>query len=195
MENAVLDVVVIGAGHAGLTASYILTQKRLKHLVLERGRIGASWRTQRWDSFVMNTGYACHQLPENEDEPRKNEFVTAPEFAHAPEKDTAGLPDQDAACGSPVSSLHLHYDQVGAIIWTTGFSADFSYIKLPVFDIDGNPEHLDGVAVTEGLYFLGLPWLRSMKSALINGTKDDAAFIVEKVYAFARQYYLNPVDQ
>ena len=61
MKNDLLDVWVMGAGHAGLSASYYLTQKGLKHLVLERGRIGALWRTQRWNSFVMNTGYACHQ--------------------------------------------------------------------------------------------------------------------------------------
>jgi len=51
----VLDAVVVGAGWAGLGVSYSLTRQGLRHSVLERGRIGETWRTQRWDSFRMNT--------------------------------------------------------------------------------------------------------------------------------------------
>lgn len=43
----VLDVIVIGAGSAGLGVSYFLKQQQLDHQVLERGRIGETWRTQR----------------------------------------------------------------------------------------------------------------------------------------------------
>src|SRR5215207_11229235 len=50
-----LDAVVIGGGSAGLGVSHSLTQAGLRHRVLERGRIGETWRTQRWDSFRMNT--------------------------------------------------------------------------------------------------------------------------------------------
>lgn len=51
----ILDAVVVGAGWAGLGVSHALTQRGLRHRVLERGRIGETWRTQRWDSFLMNT--------------------------------------------------------------------------------------------------------------------------------------------
>jgi putative flavoprotein involved in K+ transport len=51
----VLDAVVIGAGWAGLGVSYWLARHGLRHSVLERGRVGETWRTQRWDSFRMNT--------------------------------------------------------------------------------------------------------------------------------------------
>src|SRR5258706_6584449 len=50
-----LDAVVIGAGQAGLAASHHLSSRGIEHVVLERGRIGEAWRTQRWDSFVLNT--------------------------------------------------------------------------------------------------------------------------------------------
>src|SRR5258708_6168160 len=46
------DVVVIGAGQAGLATSYELTQRGVDHVVLERGRVGQSWR-DRWDSFCL----------------------------------------------------------------------------------------------------------------------------------------------
>lgn len=49
------DVVIIGAGQAGLAVSYHLKRAGVKHLVLERGRVGESWRSQRWDSFCLNT--------------------------------------------------------------------------------------------------------------------------------------------
>jgi putative flavoprotein involved in K+ transport len=51
----VLDCVVIGAGPAGLAASEALTGAGVDHVVLERGRVGESWRSARWDSFRLNT--------------------------------------------------------------------------------------------------------------------------------------------
>jgi putative flavoprotein involved in K+ transport len=58
-----LDVAVIGAGHAGLAASYRLCEAGLDHVVLERGAVGESWRSQRWDSFTLNTANAMNRLP------------------------------------------------------------------------------------------------------------------------------------
>lgn len=59
------DCVVIGAGPAGLAASAALTELGIEHLVLERGRVGQTWRTQRWDSFRLNTpGWANRMLGE-----------------------------------------------------------------------------------------------------------------------------------
>jgi putative flavoprotein involved in K+ transport len=59
----VLDLVIIGAGHAGLAASQLAGVAGLDHIVLERGRIGETWRSQRWDSFVLNTPNAMNCLP------------------------------------------------------------------------------------------------------------------------------------
>jgi putative flavoprotein involved in K+ transport len=57
-----IDVVVIGGGQAGLATSYELTQAGVEHVVLERGRIGQSWRG-RWDSFCLVTPNWTVQLP------------------------------------------------------------------------------------------------------------------------------------
>jgi putative flavoprotein involved in K+ transport len=56
------EVVVIGAGQAGLAASYELTRADVPHVVLERGRIGQTWR-ERWDSFCLVTPNWSVQLP------------------------------------------------------------------------------------------------------------------------------------
>lgn len=49
------DVVVIGAGHAGLAMSRLLGRLGIEHVVLERGTPGHSWRTERWDSLRLLT--------------------------------------------------------------------------------------------------------------------------------------------
>jgi len=54
---------VIGAGQAGLSASYHLNACGRKHVVLDRGRVGETWRSQRWDGFYLNTPNWSLQLP------------------------------------------------------------------------------------------------------------------------------------
>jgi putative flavoprotein involved in K+ transport len=61
--RGILDAVVIGAGSAGLGVSYFLQQRGCAHHVLERDRIGETWRTQRWDSFRLNSTNIRTMLP------------------------------------------------------------------------------------------------------------------------------------
>ena len=63
MKNPILDVIVIGAGHAGLSISFYLKQLGLRHLVFEQNSIGNSWSSQRWDSFKLNTSNKFNLLP------------------------------------------------------------------------------------------------------------------------------------
>jgi putative flavoprotein involved in K+ transport len=57
------DVVVVGGGHSGLGVSHYLMQAGIKHRVLEKSRIGESWRSQRWDSFRFNTPNGVTNVP------------------------------------------------------------------------------------------------------------------------------------
>ena len=57
-----VDIVVIGAGQAGLSLSYELSRAGVEHVILERGRVGESWRG-RWDSFCLVTPNWSMQLP------------------------------------------------------------------------------------------------------------------------------------
>jgi putative flavoprotein involved in K+ transport len=56
------DCVVVGAGPAGLATSAALTQRGVDHVILERRQVGDTWRTQRWDSFRLNTPGWMNQL-------------------------------------------------------------------------------------------------------------------------------------
>lgn len=58
-----VEVVIIGGGQAGLALSYYLTRQGRTHLVLEQGRVGETWRSQRWDSFTLITPNWMNQLP------------------------------------------------------------------------------------------------------------------------------------
>ncbi len=54
---------IIGAGQAGLALSRQLTDAGHEHVLLERGRIGERWRSQRWDSLVLLTPNWLNVLP------------------------------------------------------------------------------------------------------------------------------------
>lgn len=56
-------VVVIGAGHSGLAVSRRLTERSIDHVVLERGEVANSWRTERWDSLRLLTPNWLTRLP------------------------------------------------------------------------------------------------------------------------------------
>lgn len=56
------DVVIVGGGQAGVTLSYYLQQRGVRHIVLERDRPFAAWRN-RWDDFRANTPNWMNTLP------------------------------------------------------------------------------------------------------------------------------------
>lgn len=55
--------VIIGAGHAGLAMSHCLTSLSIDHVVLERGEVANSWKTERWDSLRLLTPNWQSRLP------------------------------------------------------------------------------------------------------------------------------------
>ena len=49
------DVVIVGGGQAGLSASFYLQKQNINHLVIEKHTVMHSWSEQRWDSFSLVT--------------------------------------------------------------------------------------------------------------------------------------------
>ncbi|MEM9255202.1 MAG: MSMEG_0569 family flavin-dependent oxidoreductase [Pseudomonadota bacterium] len=58
-------VVIVGAGQAGLSVSYRLSQQGIKHLVIDKGETMNAWKTKRWDSFTLVTPNWQCQLPDH----------------------------------------------------------------------------------------------------------------------------------
>jgi putative flavoprotein involved in K+ transport len=77
---------------------------------------------------------------------------------------------------------------VANVVWCTGFHPGFSWIDLPVFGHDGEPEHHRGVVTREpGLYFVGLHFLSALSSVMIHGVGRDAARIADRISATGRK--------
>ncbi len=89
-----VDTVVVGAGQAGLSASYHLAQRGVEHLVLERGRVGERWRSERWDSLHF-------QFP--------NRYVRLPGFAYDGDR-----PDAFMHRDGVVSAIERYAGHIGA---------------------------------------------------------------------------------
>ena len=73
----------------------------------------------------------------------------------------------------PRLKVDFAVDAISTVLWATGFQPDFSWLHLPVFDGKGRLKHKGGI-VSPGLYVLGLPFLRTRKSTLIDGVGSDA---------------------
>jgi putative flavoprotein involved in K+ transport len=76
-----VDAVVIGAGQTGLAMSRYLSERSIEHVLLERGEVANSWRTERWDSLRLLTPNWLNRLPgyryQGED---PDGFMTMPEI-------------------------------------------------------------------------------------------------------------------
>ena len=96
-------------------------------------------------------------------------------------KDKGSFTVSGTLINPPAKVVYIEENNIKSIIWTTGFTGDFSWIKLPVINERGNPIHNDGISPVKHLYFNGLPWLRNLKSSLILGSIGDAEAVTSYV--------------
>ena len=100
--------VVVGAGHSGLAVSRRLTERSIDHVVIERGEVANSWRTQRWDSLRLLTPNWQSRLPGYDygahggDDP--DGFMSMPEVVGFM-SDYARLVDAPVRTGTTVTSV------------------------------------------------------------------------------------------
>ena len=77
------NTIIIGGGQAGLAMSRCLTEDGIDHVVLERGRVGERWRSERWDSLRLLTPNWQSRLPHwHYEGEHPDDFMTMPEFIH-----------------------------------------------------------------------------------------------------------------
>jgi putative flavoprotein involved in K+ transport len=80
-----------------------------------------------------------------------------------------------------ITELDLEDAGIRSVIWATGYRWDYSWIEAPIFDDFGYPVQERGVTPQEGLYFVGLHWLHTLKSGLFLGVGDDAAHVAGEI--------------
>lgn len=79
------------------------------------------------------------------------------------------------------AQLDVAAEGITTIIWTTGYRADYGWVKFPVFDDMGLPIQTDGRTSVQGLYFSGVQWLRKSKSSILYGIGEDAEVIARQI--------------
>jgi putative flavoprotein involved in K+ transport len=144
--------VVIGGGQAGLAVSRELTEYGLDHVVVERGRVGERWRSERWDSLRLLTPNWMTRLPAfayDGDDP--DGFMRAAEVAGFFERYAAGFDAplmehtrvervEHAGDSFRVTTDHgvMHGD---AVVIATG-QADVPYVPPVAEQFDARVEHV-----------------------------------------------------
>jgi len=88
-----------------------------------------------------------------------------------------------APIADPPVELDLRREEIGTVLWATGFRPDLSWIDLPLADDVGWPRQTDGFTEHPGLAFVGLQWLRKRKSALLYGVAEDAELVATRLAA------------
>lgn len=189
------DVVIMGAGQAGLALSYYLTQQGRTHVVLERGRIGETWRSQRWDSFTLVTPNWMTQLPgfpyQGEDPdgflPHDEIVRTLEHYAqsfHAP-----------VHCGVKATAVRLQPGGNGYLVET---SEDTYVAANVVLATGGFPcPRLPQVSVAIPVNIMQLhssqyrrPKLLPSGAVLVVGSGQSGSQIAEELHQSGRQVYL-----
>ncbi|MBY5329729.1 MSMEG_0569 family flavin-dependent oxidoreductase [Rhizobium leguminosarum] len=77
-----------------------------------------------------------------------------------------------------IAELDLKAEGITSVIWATGFSPDWSFVGLPIFDGNAYPVHRRGVTAVDGVYVLGLPWLWTWGSGRFLSVGRDAEHVV-----------------
>ena len=67
------------------------------------------------------------------------------------------------------------------VVWSTGFEPGWSWIDLPVFGPAGPRQERGVVADMPGLYFLGLPFVYAVSSAMVRGVGRDAEYVARHI--------------
>jgi putative flavoprotein involved in K+ transport len=126
----------------------------------------------------------ANQILDEADQAYEGFLAAARKFAAAAvnenlAEEQAAPPDTLPDALDEVDSLDLTKENVRAIIWATGYTYDYGWLKLPVFDELGRPAQQRGVTRFPGLYFLGLHWMHTFKSGLLAGVGSDAEHLAE----------------
>ena len=122
-----VEVLVVGAGQAGIAASEHLGAHGIEHVVLERGGVAERWRAQRWDSLVTN-GPVWHdrfpgmEFPGDPDGFAGKEQV-ADYFAAYAEKIAAPV-----RSGVEVTSVRRHDGRPGFAVATSAGAFDARFV-------------------------------------------------------------------
>jgi len=80
-----------------------------------------------------------------------------------------------------IRTLNIREENIGTIIWANGYDFGFGWVKLPILDAKGTPHQQRGVTACPGVYFLGLHWMHTFRSAILSFVGRDASYLAEHI--------------
>jgi putative flavoprotein involved in K+ transport len=111
---------------------------------------------------------------------RIDRFIAArPEMAAPPPEPFE--PTWPAALGLAKTTIDLRAERIESVVWATGFTRRYPWLRLPVLDWHGDIVQRAGVTPQPGLFVLGMHFQRRRKSAFIDGVGDDAAYLAQRI--------------
>ncbi|MEP3279907.1 MAG: NAD(P)/FAD-dependent oxidoreductase [Stappiaceae bacterium] len=147
-------------------------------------RITGRLSTMR-DGKALFSG-SLHNLCAAADQKLKRLLVSIDEWIAETAQTSVAAPEEQfvPTCvpDAPLLSMDLAVMKTRSIVWATGYSPDFSWLEMPVFDRKGGLIHIGGL-VAPGLYAMGQPYLRSRKSTHIHGAAEDALALANHLTA------------
>lgn len=78
-------------------------------------------------------------------------------------------------------SINLVRENITTIIWASGYRFGFDWVHLPIIDANGAPVQRRGVTECRGVYFLGLHWMHTFRSAILAFMGRDAAYLADHI--------------
>jgi hypothetical protein len=80
-----------------------------------------------------------------------------------------------------IRTLDLLEENIRTIIWASGYGFSFDWVKLPILDAKGTPVQQRGVTASPGVYFLGLHWMHTFRSAILSFVGRDASYLADHI--------------
>ncbi len=189
------EVVVVGAGQAGVAMSEHLGAAGVPHLVLERHRIAERWRSERWDSLVAN-GPAWHDrfpglefLDVDPDAFAAKEQVADYFVAYA---EKIGAP---VRCGVDVTSVRRNVGRPGFRVRTSDGVIDARFVVAATgpFQRPVVPPIVPDGAVPAQIHSSGYRNPRQLPegAVLVVGAGSSGVQIADELALSGRQVYLS----
>ncbi|MCW2513587.1 MAG: FAD-dependent oxidoreductase [Mycobacterium sp.] len=193
MSDQEIEVLVVGAGQAGIAMSEHLRSQGVAHLVLERDRIAEQWRTGRWDSLVAN-GPAWHdRFPDLEFDVDPDGFATKDQVAEYFEAYAKKI-DAPVRTGVEVTSVRKNKGREGFRVETSdgSFQARYVVAATGAFQSPVIPAVVPDDAGFEQLHSSSYrnPQQLPAGAVLVVGAGSSGVQIADELQGSGRQVYL-----
>ena len=179
------EVLVVGGGNSGVQIATELAGTRRTWLSVGEALPTLPERLMRRSVFwwLENTGVMNVTV-----QSRLGQRMSQREFligtstrASARDHDVRVVGRADGAEGGLVFTRDGMVIEPAAVIWSTGFRQDYSWIAAQIADDNGRVIQTRGVSPIRGLYFLGLPWMHTRGSALLGWVGRDAEHLAGRI--------------